>query len=628
MSLIRRLFRWLSGIQDEEGFELVALTAEVFRSRLGQPVPEAVRVAAIGVRTGDPKPGVRIVLSNLGGLRIDGHTDPESEAVTDANGEVSVDVKIEEDVGDLAVDAPEGFGEPLLFQGRSERVTDEIYVDFPSTVVAGAGKTTGQFHATSFLGEPIVQGAFDVCAVLDDETLSVADPVEKGHGIYEFAFSFKRAGEYWLQVVDLDTDERGTKPLCVLPAAPQRIRVIGPIDPRAAMPFGEATLRVRLEDEFGNALSPGRMVATVGGAETLQLGLREGDEGNLTVRMAGFGRVPLRIADSQSGVSSDLELPFQAAWLANPGLVRLGSDYETPVYLSPPADRSIQEATVRVGYDAERTAFRSFVPGADVVSTAEAGDDAVQIQIASETALTAEALPDGVLIGTIGWSCIEAGETCFTVTAAMSPVEDPWTLCLPQKKALNSCICVNIIHPQFHNRRLKKVKKEAEDFAKIISSEANVENCCPVLSVNVETKEIARSDWKRIRKSRRRGGGGLPRLGPKKDRDLGRLYELVGAYRKSDCINIVLFPIGDAGYDGVMFKRGDRQGFGAINLSGIIKKRITQHEIGHALGLTHVEDKKNLMWKGKRSTSKGVGVELTPSQCRTIFQNLSKFPCA
>lgn len=631
MSFFQKLLGWLFGTGRDEDASLVGLTPEVFRAHAGDRISGAVRVAVIGALTGKPKAGVPVILTNLGGLRLENRTDEEFEVETDASGEVSVAISIDSGFGDLAVDTPEALNGPLLFQGRSEGVSDEIYIDFPSAVVAGNGNIEGRFHAADFLGQVILGGAFEACAVLDDETLVVVDPVEAGGGVYEFSMSFERAGTYLLSVIDLDNDARGTQSLCVSPSEARQIRTIGPVDPRAAQPYGNVTLRLRLEDEFGNAIAPGRMVATGDSGEMLALSLREGDEANLVVSRAVIAHVPVRIADSGSAIGTELEIPFAAAWLSNPGFVKRGCSYQTPVYLSPPADRKVYEASIRVDFDAQQTQFSSFSPGTEVVSSVASGADNLLIRISHEQGWTAEQYPDGIHIGTIDWSCIAQGETCFTLTAAMSPEEEPWTFCIEQKEALESCICINIIHPPWGKSRLKKVMKDAESLPDIISSDGpdgNLEKCCPVLSVEVEDTEIPRGAFKRMRKSRGRGGGGLSHIGANHDRDLGRLYDLVADYRKPNCINIVLFPMGDnSGLDGIMFKRGNKQGFGAIELRGWIKKRLTQHEIGHALGLTHVEDKKNLMWEGKSSTSRGVGVELTPGQCVTIFQNLSKFAC-
>lgn len=629
MGFIRKLLRCLLGDDARGALELVSLGDQVIRGPIGQALPGAAEVAVIDARTGEPRPGADLLITNLDGVRINGRADEELHLTSDASGQISLDISLSDSVGALAVDASDNMGEPLLFEARGEGVTDSIYIETATAAVAGGPPIQGRIHASDFLGTPVPGGAFDVTAVLDDDAIESVDAQEVGDGVYTFTLSTRRAGTWRLHVTDLDTSVVATAVLCVSPGPAQRFRTIGATDPRAAQPFGRTTLRLRLEDAFGNPLSAGRIVAMDASGAEQPLTLRDGDEAELTVRLPGFGSTAISLRDRESDVASDLTVPFAAAWLQDPGLVQLESRYSTPVHLAPPADRGIRRATIRIAFDGERAAFNSFNGAAEGLETrVEAGDKAIAVHVASAEDLTGEAFPDGLLIGTVEWSCLAAGETCFTVTAAMSPEEPPWELCVDQKEALSSCICVNIIHPPFGKGRLRKVTRQAQALPKIVSSPENVALCCPVLEVRVEDCEISRREWKRIRKPRRRGGGGLPRLGPNRDRDLGRLFDLVADCRKASCINIVLFPISDdAGYDGIMFKRGDKQGFGAIALRDRIKNRLTQHEIGHALGLDHVEDKKNLMWEGRSNTSRDVGVELTADQCRTIFQNLSRYPC-
>jgi predicted Zn-dependent protease len=46
------------------------------------------------------------------------------------------------------------------------------------------------------------------------------------------------------------------------------------------------------------------------------------------------------------------------------------------------------------------------------------------------------------------------------------------------------------------------------------------------------------------------------------------------------------------------------------------------HEIGHALGLDDVNDRKNVMHERAPA-----GKELTKIQCKTIWNNIDSYPC-
>jgi len=70
----------------------------------------------------------------------------------------------------------------------------------------------------------------------------------------------------------------------------------------------------------------------------------------------------LRLKDAQSELEESHVVEFAACWLADPGLVRVGTDYRTALYAIPPPDCAADHTTVEIDFDPKLVAFKSYRP--------------------------------------------------------------------------------------------------------------------------------------------------------------------------------------------------------------------------------------------------------------------------
>jgi hypothetical protein len=351
------------------------------------------------------------------------------------------------------------------------------------------------------------------------------------------------------------------------------------------------TLRARLEDAHGNALSPARIAAP--GAVIV------GDEARLTVRSAG--RVQLR--DTESDVALNVDVPFSPFWLSSPGPVFVGDGFTTELYARP-------GTSVEIALDGELVAYKGFEPAVGVKATATQARGRVTIKLGGRAG-------EPVCAGKLRWQCQGEGRTCFALTAGATRAGEPWKLCVDQKLRNRRALCLNFIYDKADEKAaLKAAAAVITSVETIIGGADNVKRCCPLLVISAHYEEIGDILIKEAV-----GADGAVTTYMDEKADYQKLFKALAgmpnSVLKPDCLNIVLIPINDGSSLGLTDIGGNRSVIDPV--AAAADGELGAHEVGHALGLLDVKDATRLMHESSPS-----GRTLTAEECRTIQRNLAR----
>lgn len=589
-----------------------------FACDAGEVVSGACSVTALYEPDFKPAAGVAIRYRVIQGpLRFMPHGATEVKVNTDTHGKAAVDIEFTSKgsaivVADLAGDHTKS----VFFRIHSNGTTHNLFLYSDPVFPADPGLVKARIVALDHHNRPVVGAKLNFEGAFGLDTAVQGEVVELGNGEYEGRFQTHIAGAWTILVQDMDT--RATADTCinVTPLEAHAIRLMGKTDPRILPPYGELLLRARLEDKFGNALDPHRIRCAAAGQLISPHALIEG-EARFPVRLRGHGSIEVALSDSSSPVSHKAVIPFAAAWFSNPGKIIVGSKFRTTLYAAPASDRPLREATFRIDFNSKLVSFKTLEKpteiGTPVSTTAKVEGNKLTIAMQAESDINADEYPDGIAICTIEWECLDEGESCFEVVAAMSPDGPMWAMCPIQKQEEIKKICVNVIHKYGELMSPDWL----DDFKKIVN--AHVELCCPLIDIEKEFYELEDSEWEKVNKAI----GGDGEINSNKDFEA---LDKTKIGQKQKCINLYLIPFNEGKNKGKTIKVGGSTTAFDPNAVGVGKEYPygIAHELGHALGLDHVEDPdpNNLMNNGG---PKKDPPELNDEQCEEIWENIDKY---
>ncbi len=599
---------------------ITASSPTTFTGVVGEPIEHACRVMVLDARTLRPVRGQGVRFSVVEGpVRLAGRRRRGTVVTTDRSGTAAVSAVFVERGAALVSARLVGTRVlPVFFGGRSDGVTDQIFLYGDPTFPAEGGAVTARIVAVDHRGDPVEGAVLHFEGGLPADDVVVGTVSEGGNGLYHGRFETNRAGQWTLTCQDLDSRAIARRCVHVLPGPPTDFAV-DDLDPRAAEPYGEVTVRARLVDRFGNSLDPHGITASADGVELSRRALY-GDEARFDIRFAGYGTVGLTLTDEESGVAFEAPVEFAAVWLRDPGVVFAEEVFSTQVFALPPPDRPADHATLEITFDPAFVAFEAVAgvaPGLAVEARIER-EHTLVLEVSSEQPITAPEYPDGFPVCEVTWVCLGEGDTCFSCIGRMSPSTSPWELCPIQKANRRDSVCVNVIYKSGDATARANGVTAARQIGTVISSTDNVARCCPVLTVNVSTRAMNAAAWTRVNAAIGNDG----KVSSKADMDA--LFSTAVGMR-DDCINFMMIDMDWDGFDGwTYFKKpfNSDRGFGVMKPDKAASvANIGAHEAGHAFDLRHEgASGDNLM-----SQSQPHGTKLTREQCRKIFENLGLF---
>lgn len=590
-----------------------------FHGAAGAKLIGSIAAQAVYADDGSPAAGISLEARVCQGSGRIGKGQEKQEIVTGADGKVALDVEMAGEgwsLYELGIkDAVQG---SLFYSSCSDEMTQQIflYAEPCQSVLSGVIKV--ELAALDFNGEPKTDANLVAEAYQSDELNQAlsGEITELGNGRYLAVFETKVSGAWTVQVQDKDSFAIGNEVVHVLPGPPTKISILSGLDPRAAKPYDRLNLMVQLQDDLGNAHPPGTLGVRDEEGNEIPPYL-DGDIAIFAIQRTGYQYVPLLLYDNEAEIKEEVTIPFAATWLENPGLIYKGDVFKTSLYVLPRPNTGTNQGRVRIEFDVNRAGFSSFTPATGQFNynfTSQVNNNVLELQFTSQTTYPANNYPAGMYLGDVYWQCLDEGTTCFSLTGQMSPTTDPWDLCVEQKRRRDDCICVNIIYPAGNAGALAAGQTAAAQVPTIISSNANVGRCCPVL--RVETHSCA-----------------MP---------VATLNGLVGAdgaissiaefntltasptCRRANCINLYMVPFNMPGTDGL--GTVGLPGNAAINPGSVATvANIGAHEIGHTLGLNHASAggaAGNLMHSPQPH-----GTSLTAGQCQTVFQTIGSYAC-
>ena len=507
------------------------------------------------------------------------------------------------------------------FRGTSDGMAHSLEIAECLAVAAQNGRIVLRVFARDHHGHPVERARLRMEAILKG-TIGVRGTVrELGAGIYEARFRTHAAGRWHVVVQDRRTHAFGATSVTVTPARPAAVAIVSVSDPRSKPPYTRATLVARLQDRFGNTLDPARLRATVG---TRRLA-RQVDATNatFTIDRRDPGEVRVSVKDSRSSVACREVVSFAPATLDMPGLIAVGSSFRSVLRLFPPNDRPLQRARVTVSFPARRARFVGFEGMAPLGPRAQLiGRGRIRVDVQGEGRV-----PANVTLGTFDWKCLGAGETCFRVTTRMSPPSS-WYSCPSQKRHDPKTLCINFLYPGSSDtaaERVANAQKMAQQIVAILSSEENVEACCPALTLNTHMTPLSNAEMRKI----------IEKLGSSKLKnpiqDSQTVVNLGLAGTRPHCFNIFMLEFDDDSGAGGWTSTGSYPRQTVIDWR--VDPAAAAHECAHALGLDDlykykIEDGQLVVTDpgpAGNLMSGTPGKTLTREQCKTIWDHLDAY---
>lgn len=520
----------------------------------------------------------------------------------------------------------------VIYDLRTNGITHEIKLYTEPCHSVGTGEVNVNIVVLDCMSEP-VNGAKILFDAVRDPNLTVGvDVQELGNGQYKGVFKSKIAGRWDIFVEDPDSKVVGHTPVHLLPGPAKTIAILNNTDPRYKSPRNSLSLHAVLLDEHGNSIDPHRLLAQTANGEKLSRNILS-DEAVFEVSRMGPGKSTIKLYDDKSEVILETIINFAAANLSMPEYVEAKHSFKMPVYLFPPLDSPITKANVKIVFDPEMSSFVGFEPEQHDMILISVGDEEeklVSLNVNSEVELSSKEFPEGVFLGITEWECLGEGNTCFSVTAVMSPESEPWDRCLPQKIFSDEKIplCINIMFNAQDPIARQAGIEGAETVESVISAIENLGSCCPKIEVSVHTCSIQTPAWRRITRNIDRDGTiSSPQQFNWVMQNISTNQP--GFYcRRNKCLNIIMISFSDT-----FAVRGmARYGIGAAVDPNKAGNYTMAHEVAHLLGIPDryirnpITDE--VIDRGSRKDLMGAwgsGYLLTTEDCKKIHEEIEKF---
>jgi hypothetical protein len=592
--------------------------------------PILVSVRAVDASDLSPIADVRVRFQVLDGpLGLGTRRGSGATARTDADGVAAVPaVFVEPGAALVTADLiGVGDGEAVLFGVHSEGTTHLLVIDLPITTPAQSGAIPARVTAFDHHGMPARLSDTVLEASQGGDTFETVRLVRRGPGQYEGLFRTRRAGVWRFRAYDRTTKVVADAWTTVLPGDAKGLRFVEPPDPRRDPPYNQVWVRARIEDQFGNAVDPGRIELDLDGATTQARVNVEGEARFLVAGPPGFGFAKVQLHDSTETVPLvATDIYFAAAWIGDPGFVAVEENFTTPLFLMPPADSPLAKGKIFVKFNSRRARFAGWRPSRtakDLGVTTETTGNSIVLTLNPRRPIAPRRRRSEPLdLGFIDWQCAEEGQTCFDVSAEFSPETPPWKKCVQQKRRRQKCLCINYIYRAGDTKGREAGRRAMRSVVRILSTQ-NIRRCCPSLRLDIHSCSISASDW--TRKVLTKLGDSKQVKSHEQVLDLFRL----NLCQRAKCMNFLMIDMdhsyadGDAGSYGP--QPGTNRAFGVINPAYVdTVHNIGAHEVGHMLGLRHVNGGQgdNVM-----SETQPHGDNLTEKQCEDLYTFLDVFAC-
>src|SRR5215831_1589733 len=537
-------------------------------------------------------------------------------ARTDESGETSVDVRfVQSGLTIVRATIRGDTGPGVFYRGLTEGITHHLEMMAPLQVVAGS-RFGLRVRLLDHLGQPAKKSFPVVFAATGVDSVVRGGLRKLGTGVFSGRLKLPTAGEWRIYCYDEKTRAINGATVHVQVGQPVRLTSVTQLH-SAGRPVNEATVRARLVDAQGNALDPAR-IKSRSGAKTLR-GTIVDNEAPFIMPHAGNGTTQINMWARGSTVRHTEPIDFPAARLGSPGVIWLGSTFQTPLFLFPNPSELRQSGSVRVRFNPEQVSFVRFIPHPAVsaqIQKRRRGE--LQISIEARKRRPRNDI-EGLEIGIIEWQCEEEGETCFTLTARMSPEKASYTSCEKQKRDNPTDLCINFIYPET-DPNAASIKTNCETMAakvkEVYSSPASVTACCPMLHVCAHYSTLSAADWAKVATAL----GGVAQI-KDLDKDLTTVEALDLKQKRKGCFNVYMIEFHEP--PGVTPHAGGTD-LGPMPRQAVLDWRGNllncAHELGHALmGGAHSGNPRNIM------STNATGTEVDPKQCETIFANVDKY---
>lgn len=594
-----------------------------FSGNLKKRITRACAVRVFDFRGGGPVEDIRVRFSVLDGplVLLPGSV-AETDEKTDGEGRAFVHAQFTGRGSAVVLAQIVGRDDQaIVFTGHSDGTSDSLHIYAPPSFAADIGTISARIVALDRNQIGVAGAELTFEAVFEDEVVA-GKVTELGNGIYEGSFTTRSAGVWTLVATDPKTGAKNATTVTVVPAEAKRLVVIEEVDPRSRPPYDLATVRVRLEDRYGNGIDPERIRAEVNAGSIESNSIVE-DHARFSIRHTGYGKVTATFSVEGSSLTATRHLWFAAAWLQDPGTIPVGSAVSTMVYALPPADRPTNHAAIQITFNPKLVSFEGISRpppgGVPLEVTHQVKGKTVTISVRSRRPVPAQDHSQGIAICRAKWKCKGKGKAWFSLVARMSPETPPWRLCMDQKVPMLKCLCINVVYRQNDTAARDAGHKAAEQVSTDVSD--NVYRCCPYLRVSINDKPIPDVEWYK--------GVGLALKGNKviSQDTFNKLYDFLKSYFKPRCVNITMVPIDWGPRSGASIigpAPGTDHGFAVIDPEKLgTVAHLGAHEILHTLGLQH-DGMTGVSLMSKISPH---GYALSEDECRQIWLWSSRYPC-
>lgn len=599
--------------------DLVTTTALDMNAPVGDRIIGGIGVQALYADDLSPAAGAELQVSVVDGPGTLGNGLKEQKVTTGTDGTASLDVEMTSAGYSLYEVALTGDpSKSIFFASRTNEMTAQIFLYTQPCQPASAGQIEVEVSAIDYDGNSVSGTNLSIDAHNEEifEESSIEGQVtEVAPGRYKGIIKNDKAGGIMLISQDLNSKIIGRTIVHILPGPPDHFQVIGSTDPRAARPYNYVDVQVQLQDKLNNPLPPTNIQARTEDGIAIPLVL-DGDNAFFRVEAVGYQYIPITLLDPNSEIKESVTVIFAATWLSNPGITYTGNDFATPLHVTPRPDTSTDHGTVTIKFDPELVEFKEFKPSGlfKTEFATEVVEDKLILKFDAQQSYATNDFLEGMYLGDCFWSCLGDGDTCFALSGQMSPSTDPWELCVKQKTERNDCICINVISIAGNAASLTAGNTTANNVSTVVSSAANVSNCCPVLTVQRHNTTITQAQLNAIV-----GADGTVSTRPEQN-----ALHANGTGVRANCINIKSVPVAITVPAGTVRGNTDR-GRGSILINpGTVATHPNAgvHEVGHVLDLDHRNTAGALM---RPATPVATG--LNDGECEEIFKNLSKYPC-